>query len=110
MRRGGRAIPIVMATVALVVLTCAYTWPLLLNVRSSIPDDSNDPLLVTWMLWWSTKVLPLTAAWWNAPAFYPATGVFAFSEHMLGLAPITMPIIFTTGSPLAAYNAAFILS
>jgi hypothetical protein len=110
MRTGGRAIPIVLATVALGALTCAYTWPLLLNVRSLIPDDSNDPLLVTWMLWWSTKAVPLTAAWWNAPAFYPATGVFAFSEHMLGLAPITMPVMAATGSPLAAYNAAFFVS
>jgi len=100
----------VIVTVALVALTCAYTWPLLLNVRSLIPDDSNDPLLVTWMLWWSTKAVPLTAPWWNAPAFYPATGVFAFSEHMLGLAPITVPVIAATGSPLAGYNTAFFLS
>src|SRR5438874_408531 len=110
MRPGGRAIPIVTATIALVALTCAYTWPLVLHLRSSIPDDSNDPLLVTWMLWWSSKSVPLTARWWNAPAFYPATGVFAFSEHMLGLAPLTLPVIATTGSPLAAYNAAFVLS
>src|SRR5204863_7893157 len=74
MRRGGRAIPIVTATIALVVLTCAYTWPLLLTARSSIHDDSNDPLLVTWMLWWSTRAVPLTAQWWNGPAVFPATG------------------------------------
>jgi len=110
MRRGGRAIPVVMATIALVALTCAYTWPLVLNARSSIPDNSNDPLLVTWMLWWSTKAVPLTTSWWNAPAFFPATGVFAFSEHMLGLAPVSVPVIAATGSPLLAYNAAFLLS
>ena len=37
--------------------------------------------------------MPLTGAWWNAPAFYPSTGVLAFSENLLGLAPITAPII-----------------
>jgi hypothetical protein len=99
-----------MATVALIALTCAYTWPLVLHARSSIPDDSNDPLLVTWMLWWSTKAVPLTTTWWNAPAFYPATGVFAFSEHLLGLSPLTLPVIAATGSPLVAYNTAFMLS
>ena len=53
---------------------------------------------------------PLTPAWWNAPAFYPSTGVFAFSENLLGLAPIAAPIIAVTNSPLLAYNAAFLLS
>ncbi len=110
MRIGGRAIPIVMVTVALVALTCAYTWPLLLHTRTSIPGDANDPLLVTWMLWWSTRAVPLTERWWNAPAFYPSTGVFAFSEHMLGLAPLSMPVIAATGSPLVAYNLAFMVS
>ena len=75
-----------------------------------VPHDTGDPLLVTWILWWSTHAVPLTAAWWNAPAFYPATGVFAFSESLLGLAPLTAPIIALTHSPLAAYNAAFLVS
>ena len=110
MQKGGRAIPIVTATIALVALTCAYAWPLPVRLRSAIPDGSNDPFLVTWMLWWSTKAVPLTTEWWNAPAFYPATGVFAFSEHMLGLAPITVPIIAVTGSPLVGYNIAFLVS
>ena len=44
--------------------------------------------------------------WWNAPAFYPSTGVLAFSENLLGLAPITAPIIALTGTPLVAYNVA----
>ena len=54
--------------------------------------------------------VPLTEAWWNAPAFYPSTGVFAFSENLLGLAPIAAPIIAITKCPLLAYNAAFLLS
>ena len=58
-------------------LTCAYTWPLRAAPASTAsPHDRGDPLLVTWILWWSTQAVPLTAAWWNAPAFYPSTGVF----------------------------------
>ena len=94
----------------LAALTCAYTWPLVLHPRSTIPHDLGDPLLVTWLLWWSTHVMPLTTAWWNAPAFYPAPGVFAFSENLLGLAPVTWPIIAVTGAPVLAYNVAFALS
>ena len=97
-------------TALLAVLTCAYTWPLILHAPSAVAHDRGDPLLVTWILWWSTHTVPLTTAWWNAPAFYPSSGVFAFSENLLGLAPITWPIIASGGSPVLAYNAAFLLS
>ena len=36
--------------------------------------------------------------------------MLAFSENLLGLAPITAPVIALTGSPLLGYNAAFLLS
>ena len=108
--RGGRFRPALRAAAALVLLTCAYTWPLAANLRSAVPHDRGDPLLVTWILWWSTKAVPLTERWWNAPAFYPSTGVLGFSETLLSLAPITAPIIAITSSPLAAYNVAFLLS
>src|SRR3982751_6733606 len=94
----------------LAVLTCAYTWPIALHPASLVAHDRGDPLLVTWILWWGTHKVPLTAAWWNAPAFYPSTGVFAFSENLLGLAPIAWPIVALTHTPLIAYNAAFLLS
>ena len=97
-------------TVVLFLLACAFSWPLVLHPRSTVVHDTGDPLLVTWLLWWSTHTVPLTAAWWNAPAFYPSSGVFAFSENMLGVAPIAWPVITLTGSPLLAYNAAFLLS
>lgn len=92
------------------VLSIAYTWPLTLHLTSVVPHDRGDPLLVAWILWWSTKAVPLTTGWWNAPAFYPSTGVLAFSEHFLGLAPITAPVIALSHDPLLAYNIAFLAS
>src|SRR6185437_9208170 len=93
--------PVLLAGAALALLACAYTWPLVLHAGSAVAaHDRGDPLLVTWLLWWSTHTLPLTTRWWNAPAFYPSTGVFAFSETMLGLAPIAWPIIALTRSPV----------
>ena len=62
--------PVLLSAVTLAALTCAYTWPLIGHLSSSVPHDRGDPLLVTWILWWSTHTVPLTAAWWNAPAFY----------------------------------------
>ena len=84
--------------------------PLGAHFGSAVAHDRGDPLLVTWILWWSTHAVPLTDAWWNAPAFYPSQGVLAFSENLLGLAPITAPIIALTQAPLVGYNAAFLLS
>ena len=42
--------------------------------------------------------------------FHPLPDALAFSENLRGLAPITAPIIALTHAPLAAYNAAFLLS
>jgi hypothetical protein len=75
-----------------------------------VAHDRGDPLLVTWILWWTSHTMPLTSAWWSAPAFHPSAGVLAFSETLLGLAPIAVPINALIGSPLLAYNTAFLLS
>src|SRR5690348_16749403 len=101
---------VLLAAAAFAALTCAYTWPLAAYAGSAVAHDRGDPLLVTWILWWTSHTIPLTAAWWNAPAFYPSAGVLAFSENLLSLAPITAPIMHAGGSPLLAYNAAFLLS
>lgn len=102
--------PLLLAAAALVAITSVYTWPLLLYANTAVAHDRGDPLLVTWILWWTSHTIPLTAAWWNAPAFHPAAGVLAFSENLLGLAPIAVPINAVTRSPLLAYNIAFLLS
>jgi hypothetical protein len=93
-----------------VLLTVALTWPLILHMGSRVPNDLGDSLLNMFLLAWNARELPLTEQWWNLPQFYPAPGVMAFSEHLLGLAPITTPIILLTGDTLLAYNAAFLLS
>jgi hypothetical protein len=102
--------PVLLACLALAAITCVYTWPLPAYVNSAVAHDRTDPLLVTWILWWSSHTMPLTEAWWNAPAFHPSTGVLAFSENLLGLAPLTVPINVISGSPLLAYNVAFLSS
>jgi hypothetical protein len=99
--------PAVIACFGYVALAVAYSWPLAIRL-SGVPHDPGDPLLTTWFLWWNTQALPLTAQWWNAPMFYPATGVFAFSEHLLGLAPIAVPLNLMTGQPLIGHNVSFI--
>jgi hypothetical protein len=102
--------PVVLAAAAYVLLTIALTWPLALHPRTIVPNDPGDPLLNTWILSWNARTLPLTDRWWNAPQFHPLEGATAYTEHLLGLAPMTSPIIWLTGDHLLAYNVAFFLS
>ncbi len=102
--------PVVLAALGYIALTLAYTWPLPRHLFDGVAHDLGDPVLNAWILWWSTKAVPLTAAWWNAPIFYPAPGTLAFSEHLVGLAPLTAPLIALSGSPLFGYNVALLAS
>lgn len=88
----------------------ALTWPLATALGSQVPSDVGDPLLNVWILWWNAHTVPLSAAWWAAPAFFPSETTLAFSEHLLGLTPISSPIIWLTGNPLLAYNVVFLLT
>jgi len=101
---------VTLAAVALAAIACAYTWPLPVLAGSNVAHDRGDPLLVTWILWWTSHTVPLSAAWWNAPAFYPSGGVLAFSENLLSLAPLTAPVMWITHSPVLAYNLAYLAS
>jgi hypothetical protein len=102
--------PVLAALAAYSALTIAYTWPLPRHILHGIAHDPFDPSLNTWILWWTTKAVPLTAHWWNAPIFFPATGTFALSEHLLGLAPIAAPIIFLTHNATFGYNVTLLSS
>ena len=105
-RRGARTIGL--ACLAYTAAAIAYTWPLAVRLNG-VPHDAGDPLLTTWFLWWSgTQAVPLTTHWWNAPMFVPATGVLAFSEHMLGVTPISTPFTLLAGQPLVGHNIVFI--
>lgn len=106
-----RARPGLYASVAVyLAATIVQTWPLLGDLLHQLPSDPGDPVLNTWILWWNAQAWPLTARWWNAPFFFPAEGALAFSEHLVGLTPLTTPVNWLTGSPELAYNLAFLLS
>src|SRR5580700_8619865 len=91
-------------------LAIALTWPLATNLSAVLPHDLGDPGLNAWIIWWTAHVVPLTERGWDAPAFWPSHGALACSETLLGLSPITAPIQWLGGSPIAAYNVAFLLT
>lgn len=92
------------------LITLFQTWPLARHLSSVLPNDLGDPVLNTWILWWNAQAVPLTSGWWDAPMFYPARGVTAFSETLLGLSLVASPLQWMGVSPVAAYNILFLLS
>ncbi|HYN06493.1 MAG TPA: discoidin domain-containing protein [Vicinamibacterales bacterium] len=88
----------------------ALTFPLILRLPTAVANDLGDPLLNMWILWWNATHVPLTSGWWNAPAFFPAENVLAFSEHLAGLSPISSPVYWLTGSAVVSYNVVFLLT
>jgi hypothetical protein len=100
----------ILAFIGYTGLAIGLTWPLVADLGGHVMPDLDDTLLNTWILWWNTTAVPFSAAWWNAPAFFPAAGVMTFSELLLGLAPFASPVIWATGSPLIAYNVTLLLT
>ena len=91
-------------------LAALYTWPLLWNVGSRIAGSVGDPLLNASIRWWNATTVPLSAAWWNQPQFYPAEDVTTFTENLLGVSVLASPIYWITGNPLTTYNLAVFLT
>ena len=102
--------PSVLAGAFYLLVSAAITWPLLLHLGTHVANDLGDPLLNMFILSWNARTLPLTEHWWNMPQFHPTHGATAFSEHLLGLSPITTPVILASGNPVLAYNLALFLS
>lgn len=90
------------------MLTVALHWALLGQVSTAVPADLGDPLLNTWILWWNAQQIPLTEAYWNAPAFAPMTRALALSETLLGLTWLTTPLQWLGASPVTAYNVMYV--
>jgi hypothetical protein len=100
-----------LAPVALVLalLALAVTYPLAREAPHALPGDLGDPLLNAFILGWdASRFVHGFEGLWTAPFFFPLHDTLALSEHLLGVAIFTAPLIWLTGSPVLAYNAAFL--
>lgn len=89
---------------AYAVLAVALTWPLAPRIATVLPHDLGDPVMSTTALWWNAHVTPLTTRWWDGPAFFPAAGTLALSDHRLGESLIATPLQWAGASAVSAYN------
>lgn len=99
----------VLACLAGLGLAAAMTWPALADPFYTVPRDIHDPLLVAYLIGWDGHALvtdPLGL--WNTNSFHPVQNTLAFSESMLGYAPLGL----IGSGPVAAvfrYNIVFVL-
>jgi hypothetical protein len=103
MKRAWLAVSLFYGAVAI-----AVTFPLVMRLGTTLPHDLGDPLLSATILWWNAHVLPLSERWWNGFAFFPASGMLAFSDHRLGESLIASPLQWLGVGPIAAYNVVLI--
>ena len=92
-----------------VLLSILLTWPLARTLDTSV-SDLGDPLLNTWILDWTSHALthdPLAP--FDAPMYVPSVMPLAFSEHLAGIALLTLPFHLAGVPPVTLYNIAMIL-
>ncbi len=85
-------------------------WPLPLHLASRIPTDLGDPSLQAWQLAWDGHaLLHQPASFFQSNTFYPLKDTLAFSDALVGYAPVAA---FGTGVTAAVlrYNLLFLFA
>jgi hypothetical protein len=98
-----------LAALGSLLLAVVMTWPTLRHPATTIPEDLGDPTLVAYLLSWSGHALLTDPAnLWNTNAFFPEHNTLAFTDSLLGYAPLGM----VGSGPVAAlvrYNILYVL-
>ena len=100
-----------LAGLAGIGLACLLRLPVLRNLSTGVPEDLGDPLLQAWQLAWGREALltqPLSP--FDANTFWPLERSLAFSDSLLGYAPLGVLFGTGTGSALLRYNVIYLLS
>ena len=92
------------------VLTCAMTWPWILNVRDAV-SDRGDPYLHTYFMWWDYhQTLRSPTNLFDATIFYPYRDTLAFSENDYGAALPFFPLYALGIDPLTVFSLATLVA
>jgi hypothetical protein len=106
------------ATAVALLATLAFLWPLPLHLgthypvwASDVAAPHNDQLFTTWILAWDVHALthhPLAV--FDAPNFAPFRRTLAFSENLIGMALLVVPVEVLWRDPVLTANVAIVLS
>lgn len=86
-------------------LTAMLAAPLSLRPGTTLLADDPDTHLYVWTVGWLAHALAAQPARiFDANIFHPEPLTLAYSENLLGLAPIAAPVLWATGNPVLALN------
>ncbi|MDQ7028299.1 MAG: hypothetical protein Q9O62_00255 [Ardenticatenia bacterium] len=95
---------------SLLLATVALTWPTVRYLTTHVVDR-QDPLLNTWIMAWEAhQLLRAPLRLFDANIFFPYENTLAFSETLLGITVLVLPLRWAGISALGTYNVAFLLS
>ncbi|WP_407567061.1 hypothetical protein [Polymorphospora sp. A560] len=91
------------------LLAALFTWPTLRDITGTIPQDTGDPTLQAWQIAWGGHALKTDpTSLWHSNTFYPELFTYAYSDTLLGYAPLGMigegPV-----AAVARYNILYVL-
>ncbi len=96
------------------ILTLTRLWPLVLHPTRTVTPDLIDPVYNVWAV---ASSLHNLATWPDGPwspfhanIFYPTPHAAAYGDVFLGLLPVSWPLHYLIGDPVALVNALNILS
>ncbi|MEU6076907.1 hypothetical protein [Micromonospora sp. NPDC047074] len=98
-----------LATLGGLLLAVVFTWPTMRHPASTVPGDIGDPTLQAWQMAWGGHALssnPLGL--WHSNTFFPEKYTFAYSDTLLGYAPLGM-IGSGFEAALIRYNVTYVL-
>ena len=96
-------------------------WPLPAALATHVVDPQRlspggpwarlDLDLLLWILSWDAHALATApGSLFQGNILYPAPDVLAFSEHLLGLAPVAAPVFLASGNAVLTYNATILVT
>ena len=98
------------------LLAVAQTLPLaaVLNrgfVHTANEPESHDVLLNSWILAWTAHAATTPGETvWDTNAFYPRRNTLAYSDHLLGNLPVTVPLLAAGANAILMHNTLVLLS
>lgn len=91
-----------------ILLAVLMFWPLAMHLDTDLPKDLGDPLSQAWQLAWGAHAIvhqPLS--FFQANQFWPLPDTLAFSDALVGYAPLDFPGSGVTAA-IVRYNVVFL--
>jgi len=92
-------------------LSAAMSWPEASSMTTTVPVDTGDPVYFAWQLAWVGHALSTAPGHlWTTPAFQGAHDNLAFTDAILGYAPLSWLCGSGQAGALLALNLAMLLA